>query len=305
MIYLGINLKDSLRIEKIYSIHYFEYMNDFSFPGESHDFWELLYIDKGEINITSGDTCHVLKKGEIFFHEPNEFHNVTANGIIAPNLIVISFSCQNKEIEFFRKKQLKIDEVERNLLADIIIEARRCLDCRLDDPYLPNPPMKAAELFGAEQMIRLNLEHFLIHLYRRYTGAITLQKNPDKTLPPKMTKSRNDIEIFNRVVNYLNQKICTQVTIEEICRDNMTGRSQLQKIFKSQTGLGIIEYFSNLKIDTAKQLIRTNHMNFTQISEYLGYSSIHYFSRQFKKLTGMTPSEYASSIKAMTEGKFL
>ena len=40
-------------------------------------------------------------------------------------------------------------------------------------------------------------------------------------------------------------------------------------------------------------------MNFTQIAEHLGYTSIHYFSRQFKKVVGMTPSEYASSIKAM------
>lgn len=51
-------------------------------------------------------------------------------------------------------------------------------------------------------------------------------------------------------------------------------------------------------------MIRTNRMNFTQISEHLGYTSIHYFSRQFKKVTGMTPSEYASSIKAMAEGSF-
>ena len=119
-----------------------------------------------------------------------------------------------------------------------------------------------------------------------------------------MTKSKSDSEVFHRVLNYLDQKLCTQVTIEEICKDNMVGRSQLQKIFKAQTGLGIIEYFSKMKIETAKELIRTNHLNFTQISEYLGYSSIHYFSRQFKKITGMTPSEYASSIKAMADGKF-
>jgi len=304
MLYLGIDLKDSLSVQKIYSIHYFEYMNDFSFPGESHNFWELVYVDKGEVNISAGRTSHILKKGEITFHEPNEFHNVEANGIIAPNLVIISFSCPNEAMNFFRKKLFKIDETERNILADIIIEARRCLDCRLDDPYMPNPPKKTEELFGAEQMIRLLLEHFLIHLYRRYTSPIALQKNLDKTLPPKMTKSKSDSEIFNRVLTYLEQKICTQVSIEEICKDNMVGRSQLQKIFKSQTGLGIIEYFSNLKIETAKELIRTNHMNFTQISEYLGYSSIHYFSRQFKKITGMTPSEYASSIKAMADGKF-
>ena len=42
-------------------------------------------------------------------------------------------------------------------------------------------------------------------------------------------------------------------------------------------------------------------MNFTQIADALGYTSIHYFSRQFKKITGMTPSEYASSIKVLAE----
>lgn len=56
-----------------------------------------------------------------------------------------------------------------------------------------------------------------------------------------------------------------------------------------------------MKIEFAKQLIREDQMNFTQISDFLGYSSIHYFSRQFKKITGMTPSEYSSSIKALSE----
>jgi len=304
MLYLGIDLKDSLTIEKIYSIHYFEYMNNFTFPGESHNFWEFIYIDKGEVNITADKTSHILKKGEITFHAPNESHNVEAYGTIAPNLIVIYFSCPNKAIRFFKGKTLKVDETERNLLADIIIEARRCFDCRLDDPYLPNPPMKEPDMFGAEQMILIHLEHFLIHLYRRYSTPLALQKSMSSTLPQKITKSTGDSEIFNRVLDYLEQKICTQVTIEEICKDNLVGRSQLQKIFKAQTSLGIIEYFSKMKIETAKELIRTNHMNFTQIAEYLGYSSIHYFSRQFKKITGMTPSEYASSIKAMAEGRF-
>ena len=53
--------------------------------------------------------------------------------------------------------------------------------------------------------------------------------------------------------------------------------------------------------ELAKELIREKNMNFTQIADYLGYTSIHYFSRQFKKIAGMTPSEYASSIKALSE----
>ena len=94
------------------------------------------------------------------------------------------------------------------------------------------------------------------------------------------------------------------MTIDEISKSNMIGRSQLQKLFRDQYQCGVIEFFSRMKIDFAKQLIRENDMNFTQISDFLGYSSIHYFSRQFKRITGMTPSEYASSVKAVADGSF-
>ena len=51
-----------------------------------------------------------------------------------------------------------------------------------------------------------------------------------------------------------------------------------------------------MKIEKAKEYIRENEMNFTQISDELGFSSIHYFSRLFKKKTGMTLTEYRSSV---------
>lgn len=304
MSYNGIILRKSISISKIYSIHYFEYMSDFSFEGESHDFWEFLCVDKGEVIVTADTERSVLRHGEITFHQPNEFHNVRATGEVAPNLVVISFRCEDKAMAFFRRKTLKIDEAERNILANIISEARRCFDCRLDDPYLQNMPRKEPELFGAEQLISLYLEQLLIHLIRRYSDSATLHKQLSNPRVLKSTKSKSDTEIFNRVTEYLKVHIHTSVTIDQICRANLIGRSQLQKIFKDCCGLGIIEYFSLMKINAAKEMIRMNRMNFTQISEQLGYSSIHYFSRQFKKVTGMTPSEYALSIKAMAEGSF-
>lgn len=302
--YDGITLHNSINIGKIYSIHYFEYMNDFSFEGESHNFWEFICVDKGEVGVTADDSFTILKKGDIAFHQPNEFHNVQAVSGIAPNLVVISFQCTDDAMRFFKKKILQIDETERNLLADIIIEARRCFDCRLDDPYLQNMPMKEPDLFGSEQMIHLLLTQFIIHLIRRYSAPLILHKRLPRLESIKATKSRSDTEVFNRIVGYLEEKLNTRITIEQICHDNLIGRSQLQKIFKEQCSMGIIEYFSLMKINAAKELMRTNRMNFTQISEHLGYTSIHYFSRQFKKVTGMTPSEYASSIKAMADGRF-
>ena len=150
----------------------------------------------------------------------------------------------------------------------------------------------------------IHLQLFLAPPLRRYSNPVVLQKKLSKVDAPKATKSKSDAEVFNRVTDYLESNLNTHVTIDQICKDNLIGRSQLQKIFKEHCDLGIIEYFSMLKINAAKELIRTKQLNFTQVAEHLGYTSIHYFSRQFKKVSGMTPSEYASSIKAMAEGKF-
>ena len=43
--YIGVQLEDSIHIDELYTVHYFEYMNNFSFSGESHNFWEFLYVD--------------------------------------------------------------------------------------------------------------------------------------------------------------------------------------------------------------------------------------------------------------------
>lgn len=300
MNYKSISLSNSLNISDLYTVHYFEYTNDFSFEGESHDFWEFIYVDKGEVDIMMDTTPITLQKGEIAFHKPNEFHKVDATGHSAPNLVVISFKCDSPEMDFFQNKVLKIDELERNLLADIILEARHVFSTRLDDPYLTQMIKRQTIPFGSEQLIQIYLEHFLIHLMRKFTTPIVVTKYQAGT-PPKSTKSKNDTEIFNRIVHYMETHLNSHITIEQLCKDNMIGRSQLQGIFQSKAQLGIIEYFSKMKIDAAKHMIRTGRLNFTQIAEQLGYTSIHYFSRQFKKITDMTPSEYASSVKARSE----
>lgn len=290
-------MSEDITIDEIFSIHYFEYMNDFYFPGETHNFWEFLCVDKGEVDVFADDRFYSLKKGEIIFHKPNEFHNVKANGLIAPNLVVISFSTASPAMSFFEEKVLNISESERILLAQIIQEAKFVFSGRLDDPYQEQLIRSDTPRFAGEQLILLYLEQFLILLMRRHMGHTTKPVLP----PVKSIKQRADRELFSQVLKYMEDNISENITIEQICRNNSIGRSQLQKLFRTRSGFGAIEYFSRMKIDFAKQMIRENHYNFTQIADSLGFSSIHYFSRQFKKITGMTPSEYSSSIKALSD----
>lgn len=298
MSYKSVYLQDTLSIHEVYSIHYFEYMCNFSFPGESHDFWEFLCVDKGEVNVVAGEKFHSLKKGDIIFHKPNEFHDVNSNGLIAPNLVVMSFACDSPVMSFFEEKVLQISEPERLLLAQIIQEAKHVFEGRMDDPYQKELIPSESPRFAGEQLIRLYLEQLLIQLIRRYMAR------PDQPINPTIVKSikqKADGELFAQVQEYMEAHICETLTIEQLCRSNSVGRSQLQKLFRTRSGYGAIEYFSRMKVELAKQMIRENHYNFTQIADALGFSSIHYFSRQFKRITGMTPSEYASSIKALSD----
>ena len=68
MTYVKTQLKREITIPAIVTIHYFEYMKDFAFKGESHDFWEFLYVDKGNILVRAGDRELQMGAGDIVFH---------------------------------------------------------------------------------------------------------------------------------------------------------------------------------------------------------------------------------------------
>lgn len=295
MDYHSVFLTPSIEIHNIVTIHYFEYRSDFRFKGESHDFWEFLCVDKGEINVTAGENDYTLSRNDIIFHKPNEFHCLSANCRVAPNLVVIAFECNSPQMDFFKDKILSIDSFERGLLAQIILEAKNTFADPLDDPNQKQMHKRTDILPGAEQMIQLNLELLLLHLLRRY--SITCKAPVAK----ETIKQKSNDELYHRILEYMNLHLSEQLSIDDIARDTLVGRSQLQHLIREKNGCGVIELFSRMKINQAKEFIRENHLNFTEISNTLGYSSIHYFSRQFKKITGMTPSEYSTSIKKLID----
>jgi AraC-like DNA-binding protein len=74
-------------------------------------------------------------------------------------------------------------------------------------------------------------------------------------------------------------------------------KTVLKDVFKNNTGQTVMEFFSYLKMEQAKLLIREGTYNFTEISALLGFSTVHVFSKAFKRSVDMTPSEYAKSVK--------
>ncbi len=295
MDYIFTSLKEEFNIDKIVTVHYFEYSSTFAYYGEMHDFWEFLYVDKGVVEIVADDEIFTLSKDQVIFHKPNEFHNVRANGKIAPNLIVISFECLSHTMKFFENKILKINSDLRIILGKIIKEARKAFLNDLNDTFYTELKRNPNAEFGSEQMIKVLLQQFLLLLYRlgKNLNYETQKKNLAELL---LGNIEQENKVFKKVISYMEDNIRNNLTVKSISQTNLISESYVQKIFKRNTSIGVIAFFSKMKIEQAKIMIRTGDKNFTEISRYLGYSSVHYFSRQFKNITGVSPTEYANSL---------
>lgn len=285
-------LEQEFQISEIVSLHYFEFAKDFLYEGEKHDFWEFLYIDKGEAEVMADTAGYKLKQGDIIFHKPNEFHNVWANKIIAPNLIVISFECKSPSMSNFESKIFNLGDTERNLLAIIVKEGINTFFPPFDQYRINTLNKKPDSPFGSQQMIKVCLEMLLISLVRKATSGISENRLSS------LAKERSEDDLIKRITNFMNDNISSNITLEQVCNYSNLGQTQLKTLFKSKTGKSVIEYFKLLKIEQAKILIREEKNNNTEISDLLGYSSIHSFSRHFKTVTGMAPSEYAKTVKS-------
>lgn len=289
--YTPVRLQKPLEIRRIYTVHYFEFSSDYVFPGEEHDFWELLYVDKGNLRVVAGERALDLGRGQIVFHAPGEFHALSANGVVAPNLVVVSFDCPGPEMEFFRGYTGMVGAEERALLARIIRESGRVFSTPLNAPFIRQMERRESVPFGGEQLLAAAVEELLIRLRRRGGAAA----------PAEGAELCHLQERTARIIQYLESRLDQPLSVRQICQDNLIGRAQLERIFHEQTGGGVIDYFGQLKMEAARQMIREGRLNISQISLRLGFSSVHYFSRWFKKRSGMTPSEYTRSIKMLSE----
>ncbi len=281
-------LKKVLSISKIVTVHYFEYEKDYLFIGEKHDFWEIVYVDRGKIEINRDHQWFSLEQGQAVFHQPNEFHNLRADGVVAPNLVIITFQCLSPAMEFFKRKTFPLSDSEKRLLGSIVFEAKQAFFSSLEDTFLTKLERRKNAVFGAEQMIALSLEQLLISLYRSY-GEVSFNTTP---------LSRGlEQDVVSAVVVYLQENIQEKLVFQQVLNQVGISASGLKTIFKKKMGMGVMAYFSKMKIDTAKILIREGSLNISQIAGYLGFDSVHLFSRRFRQITGMSPTEYGKSVK--------
>ena len=278
-------------VENVVTIFYMEFSKDFYYEGESHDFWEMVYIDKGEMLCTANKKKFTLKGGELTFHKPNEFHNLSSNKSTAPNVSIITFVCSSPAMSYFEGKIFKLTEKEKSFLSMLFEEglsAYSLLDNK--NPLVQKLIKREDAPFGSSQMTKNLLEAFLIKLSR-------YKDNLDKEERAQFKFHGTEVPYeLKEVLTTLEENIYGTITVEQLANKVNKSSSTIKNIFNRHIGGGIIKYYNKLKINESKKLIREGKYNISQISEMLGFDTPQYFSICFKKATKMSPTEYKNSI---------
>ena len=280
-----------LRIEAVVTIHYFKYSKEFIFGGEKHDFWELHYVDKGEVGVFAENQGLDLHQGEAIFHKPDEYHNIWAKNTFA-NVVVLTFVCNSPAMSFFENKIIVLSEEQRALLGKIVHAGEIYFEDPLDDVWQTEIRISNDVPFGCHQILKNYIELFLISLIQSNEEIVR------KTRVSVTVKRQGEGRVVEAIKEILDENLYVDFSFEDVMKHVSFSKSHVTRLFREQTGYSVMDYYRKQKIAEAERLISERELSFTQIAEALCFQSIHYFSKAFKKQTGMTPSEYRRSVRA-------
>ena len=291
MPYIETNLENIVTVKKNLIVYYSELtIPDFSLTGEeSHNFWEFEYITQGSFGIRHDDDVHILKPGDILFHKPNQKHeSFSINPDEPVRFANVSFVCTSAAMSVFEDYHAPLSLKSQKLVMELIEEGIRTFEPQTDGIIAKSIVKKNAPI-GGQQGYRIKLEYFLINLLREIS-----QKNPEKFFSSKTDYEKN---LLNGIVDYLSENIYSHISLDDMAVKFNYTKSFLCKFFKGKSGISIMNYYNEAKIREAIDLLKDPANTISQISEKMNFTSRYHFSNMFKKITGISPSEYRKTIK--------
>lgn len=272
-------VRERIRITELYSFFQDHFERGFCFPGETHNFWECLYVLDGELCVSADERVYDMRAGELIFHKPVEFHKFTVTGENGADLLIFSFSAQGPLTEGLRNKVYSLTEENKRLIGTLLSYAEKKKPtgvqmCRDELQYLR--AMQTDPDYA--QMVVSYLYRLLLCLAEE--GRVS------------SASSEPNAVTFRRAISYLNCNLHRQPTVEEISRYCSISQTSLKRLFEKYAGISVHKYLIKLKLKIAVELLRENQ-RVADVAEKLGFTSQSYFSKAFKKEIGVNPSEIA------------
>lgn len=106
---------------------------------------------------------------------------------------------------------------------------------------------------------------------------------------------------FKKILLYINQNFAKELSFQNLCFEFSINPSYLSQIFQRELGTTFTKYLTELRVNYAKKLLTTTTLKITEISERVGYDEYFYFSKVFKKYTGMSPKNYRANQEKIPE----
>lgn len=106
------------------------------------------------------------------------------------------------------------------------------------------------------------------------------------------TRNEKNFKVVERAMEYIRQNYKNDITLEDVANAIFISPYYLSHLFRDELGITFIEYLTKIRIEEASRLLLTTNMSIIRIAEEVGYSDSSYFSKVFKKLQNVTPSQY-------------
>lgn len=259
-----------LRPEALCTFFYQEKEQSFFYAGESHPMLELTYVDEGTLHSVADGKDTLLRQGELTLYAPNQWHMQYSDIGVAPRFLTVSFMMSGQGLEVLYNRKFRASQSVLTALQHMQREKDRA------DAYM-------------EDMILSQLQQLLVALLRN-------AEQPEEKLP--LSNSINsENETIRKAQQFISGRVREKLTVPMVAKGVEVSPSYLTALFHKHLQISPGEYIRRIKLQQSKQMIREGNLNFTQISEALQYSTVHHFSRQFKEKFGLTPTEYARSVR--------
>jgi AraC-like DNA-binding protein len=235
---------------------------------------ELLYITEGKGSILLEKKKYPLKKGMLFYLCPDVTHSITLEMEEPTYFLSVHFSYA---LVTFNDNVWDIKGEEGNLSFQPIHELTDYY--QVEDIFKKLVDSWNAKSPGYEFLTKTLLCQLMIAINQNIKN-----QNQNFSISLKVEK----------VIEYLHQNIHKKVTLQELSDLVHVSLFYLSRAFKNSTGYTVIEYFNKIKIDKAKELMIESDKKIKDIAQVVGFGDEFYFSRIFKKVEGISPSEFYS-----------
>ena len=274
-----------ISVQHFVTLEYFDLTPDFTYPEETHDFYEFVFVKRG------GVICHVdgcaehLTENDFYLITPNTRHSYSMQKNDNSTVFIVCFKSKSTALNLIRGKSILSKEMQE-VLWKILTTAKETFAF----PFNKKLVLKDNPKLGSQQLIENYIEELLINLIQAKTTASEEIQVVSNYL--EMKKS-----IVEEIVKYLKENLYKKTTLSDISAHTYYSKTYINSLFKELMDITIMQYYQKLKIKEAEKLLMKSYA-ISKISELLNFESPHYFCKVFKKTTGKTVSEYKKGLTA-------